>query len=123
MTRSQKWANATVAELLAAYSAAASAHGRATLSGNPKEANRQFHQLHSAYAELRRRGDTDLRHLEALLDDADPGVRGWAGAHLLLLSPSKAEPTLEELGKMPGLVGFSARITIQEWRKGKLRFS
>jgi hypothetical protein len=112
-----------VPELLAAYSAAASAHGRATLSGNPKEANQQFHQLHSAYVELRRRGDTELRHLEALLDDADPGVRGWAGAHLLLVSPPKAESTLEELGNVPGLIGFSVQITVQEWRQRNLRFS
>ena len=54
MTTIHKHANATVPELLAAYSAAASAHGRATQTEDSKEANRQYRELHSAYAELRR---------------------------------------------------------------------
>jgi hypothetical protein len=122
MTTSRQHTHATVTELLAAYSRAASAHGRATLDGNSKQANRKFHELNSAYAELRRRGDSELVHLEALLDDADPAVRGWAGAHLLLVSPSQAEAALEELVNMRGPIGFSARMTLEQWRQGQLRF-
>ncbi|UJR80150.1 DUF2019 domain-containing protein [Sandaracinus amylolyticus] len=56
-----------------------------------------------------------------LLVDEDLGVRLWAATHLLPIEPSRAEPTLEELCREPGLLGFDARKVLEEWRAGRLR--
>ena len=36
------------------------------------------------------------------------------------LSPAKAVPILEELGKMDGVIALSANTTLEEWRAGRL---
>jgi hypothetical protein len=54
-----------------------------------------------------------------LLEDSDVHVRMWAAAHALEFAPSEAEPVLASIGKLPGLAGLSARMTLQEWQKGR----
>jgi hypothetical protein len=111
----------SVDELVGQYRAAASKHGEATLRGTPRVANRNADVVAAVYRELRRRGDE--RALSALLDDDDRGVRGWAGAHALEFAPSEGESVLEILAAEDfGLVSFSAEITLEEWRAGRLRF-
>ena len=72
-------------ELLEEYTRHASAHGRATMAGDPKSANREYHALHSVFSELRRRGPGDIKKLSKLLKSDEASVRLWSAAHLLSL--------------------------------------
>lgn len=45
-----------------------------------------------------------------------------AGAHALEFAPHQGERVLEELSAHAGLVGFDAKMTLQTWREGELRF-
>ena len=46
--------SAELGDLIKEYAIRASAHGQATLEGDGKEANRQYHRLNAVYAEIRR---------------------------------------------------------------------
>jgi hypothetical protein len=119
-----KFADLSTDALVAKYRDAASAHGAARLT--PKEvraANREADTIAAIYRELRRREARSA--LLALLNDPDAGVRGWAGAHALDFAPSEGEPVLEALAAEndePLGPGFNARITLEVWRDGELRF-
>jgi hypothetical protein len=109
--------------LLKRYADAAAAHGRATESGDHKAANAAHESLSAVYSELRRRGPDAQRALLPLLEDPDLGVRAWAGAHALEFSAADGERVLTLIAEIPkSLVSFSAKMTLREWREGKLRF-
>lgn len=108
--------------LVETYRSAASDHGRANASGDYRTGNRAHERLALAYRTLRARGPASQAKLLQLLPDRDVGVQGWAAAHALEFSPAAGEPVLVELAAQPGLVGFSAKMTLQEWRAGRLRF-
>jgi hypothetical protein len=113
-----------LASLVRRYASAAPAHGRATEAGDSERANGAARSIAAIYSELRRRGIAAQRELLPLLHDLSPGVRAWAGAHALEFAPDVGEQALTVLSQMPGsLVGFSANITLLEWRAGRLRFS
>jgi len=105
------------------YAEAASKHGAATNKGNASAANRNYDKIMKVYAELARRGSGDLLRLSSLLASDDDAVRAWAAAHLLKIAPEAAEPVLERVAEKRGLVPFSARMTLDQWRKGKLHLS
>jgi hypothetical protein len=116
----------STSELVEAYASAAAFHGRATEVSDPREtrsANRAADLIAAIYREFRARGNEACEHLLPLLSHPEPGVRGWAGAHALEFAPKLGEPVLEELARLPrSPVGFSAEITIREWKAGRLRF-
>ena len=105
------------------YTEAAKAHGQATENGDYEKANEAHDVIASAYRELRRRGLDAQRALLALLDHSDPGVRSWSAAHALEFSPAEGERVLSRMENIPkSLVSFSAKMTLRQWREGKLRF-
>jgi len=108
--------------LLAAYSAAAELHGLSSTTGDPRKAIEQYEVLAASCRELRKRGIEAQRRLEELLDHKTPYVRLWAACHCLEFSSVKAERVLEHLVKGGGVSGFTAEMTLQEWRKGTLKF-
>ena len=113
----------SIEQLVEQYSAAAAAHGRATLTADDVEANRASDQIARIYSELRARGLAAQRALLRLLTDADASVRLWAGAHALEFSSVDGESVLLEIVEQErGLIGFTARMTLQQWQKGELRF-
>lgn len=75
------------------------------------------------YRELRSRGLASQRRLVTLLTHPHPGVRSWAAAHALEFDPTAGEPVLVELTEtdLP-LHAFGAKMTLREWRAGRLRF-
>ena len=115
--------NEELESLVRRYMEAARAHGQATEAGDHARANEVHEVIATAYRELRRMGIDSQRALLPLLNDPDVGVRLWASSHALEFSPSDAERALSALESMPNsFVGFSAKITLQQWRQGKLRF-
>jgi hypothetical protein len=112
-----------IGALVARYAQAAAAHGRATEAGDAKSANEAYEAVAGLYGELRRRGQAAQRALLPLLTNADLGVRAWVGAHALEFAATEAEPVLTAMSEIPkSLVSFSAKMTLREWREGKLRF-
>lgn len=62
--------------------------------------------------------------LRELLGHAERGVRLWAASHALEFAPEEAQRVLDNLVLLKGsLVGFSAEMTLREWRAGRLQFS
>ncbi|WP_394841148.1 DUF2019 domain-containing protein [Pendulispora brunnea] len=112
----------TIEELLIRYQEAASKHGTATRSGASEEANEAHDLIAATYAEIRRRGEQ--RKLLPLLTDSDVGIRLWAAAHALEFAPEDGERVLQaiETGQHR-LLSFSAKVTLQEWRAGRLKFA
>ena len=105
------------------YAEAAAAHGRATEAGDHKTANAAHEVLANAYRELRRRGIDAQRALLPLLEYQDLSVQAWAGAHALEFAPVEGERALTFIAEIPkSLVSFSAKMTLWQWREGKLRF-
>jgi len=114
--------SASLDELLLAYRDAAKIHGAATESGEYKAGNKVFPVLNIVYSELRSRGDDARRALLPLLLDEDPGVRLHAATHALDFAPSEGERVLSSLIHVGRFVGFTAELTLEEWKKGNLRF-
>lgn len=112
----------SVQEIVDVYVAAAAKHGRATEAGDYKAANEAHDVIAPGYRELRSRGVEAQRALLPLLEHPDPGVRGWAAAHGLEFAPNQAEPTLEDLADGGSIGGSSAKMTLEVWRKGDLKF-
>lgn len=108
--------------LIETYRIAASANGRAIASGDSRAANRAQKRLALAYRTLRARGPGSQAKLLGLIRDRDVGVQAWVAAHALEFSPAVGEPVLVDLAAQTGLVGFDAKMTLQEWRAGRLKF-
>ena len=104
------------------YAEAAIEHMRASEAGDYRAANRAHDVVVTIYSRLRRQGYNAQATLLPLLQHRSPAVRGWAGAHALEFAPERGEPILEQLAREPGAVGLSAEMTLQQWRKGALRF-
>ena len=120
MKRQMKTAN--VDELLAAYVEAATTHGVATDTGDYKAGNKASDLIAAIYAELRRRGEDAQRSLLPFLGHDDPGVRLWSASHALEFAPSEGEAVLRALIPVGRFLGLSAKTTLTEWEKGRLRF-
>jgi len=67
--------------------------------------------------------DEGRNALLSLLEDSHPQVRIWAARHCLQWDPVRARDVLEELvRKNEAMYGFTAKYTLKEFDKGRLRF-
>lgn len=114
--------NAPLRSLVSAYRDAAAKHGDATEAGDHGRANEAGEQISRLYSEIRRRGLAAQEQLIDLLSDPSPGVRLWSGSHALEFRSEAGEAALLELIGAGGFLGFSAEMTLREWRAGRLRF-
>jgi hypothetical protein len=108
--------------LVQLFAEAAAANGRAWEEVKPRIANKQYEIRAGVYRELRSRGIDAQRELLSLLDHPNPYVRCLSAARALEFEPKAAEPVLQALEILPGLVGHNAEMTLKVWRKGELRF-
>ena len=92
--------------------------------GDSKNANKQGRVILSLSIKLNQ--ENRLHELLSLLDHEHPQVRFRAAERTLLSFPNIAEKVLVELSKLRGIqfgqIGFVSQITIQEWKKGNLKF-
>lgn len=121
LTRLQAKA-ATTQELLSVYRSAALAHGRATEIGDSKAGNKAARQIAGVYSELRLRGEAAQRELIPLILDEAPYVRLWSASHAMDFAPSEGQPALRRLASQGGILGFTAKVTLEEWGLGRLSF-
>jgi hypothetical protein len=82
------------------------------------------HRLHgemaTAWRELQSQGIAGRDAFKGLLTDESCDVRGWVAAQLLSEGDRDALSVLEELSRSQGADGFSARMTLKEWRAKRL---
>jgi hypothetical protein len=106
------------------FAKAASEHGECMAACDPKRANAKFDQMANLYAELRRRGPSAQRELLSLIESPNPHVRLHAATYALDFDPRLAEMIITDIfQKESGLLRADARMTLEQWRKGELRFS
>jgi hypothetical protein len=113
--------NPSIEDVLRTYAASARAHGVATENGDYKKANREHDKVIVALHKLRSFGEAGHRALLDLLKDPQAHVRCWAATHLLDTHSERAVEILESLASSPGIVAFTARMVLSEWRNGELR--
>jgi len=102
----------------------ATIHRQASDEGNYRIANRAYRELSKIYHNI----CTDKQYAEIFLKDMlqskNIGVQLWAATHSLGLQVnlSMAIETLEVISGMEkiGLVSFSARVTLEQWKINKL---
>ncbi len=109
-------------QLVGTYREAAKLHGEASERGDHKVADESAKLIAAIYAEIRDRGFSVQHELLPMLHDPDPGIRLWSAAHTLEFSSKDGEAALELLSARGSLTGFSAKMTLEQWRTGKLRF-
>ena len=92
------------------------------LPGESTRANREYAKLHKLLKRglrlLPDRGEAALRRIAR---SEDLHVRIDAAACLLPLDEPFAIGLLEEIASRKGLVSLTAKMTLREWKKGKLR--
>jgi hypothetical protein len=97
-------------------------HGHALEASNPRAANRRFDTLVAIRRELRSRGPDAQRQLLKLLADPEPSTRSWSARSVLEFAPSEAEQVLEEISRTQrNAIGFTADLTLEQWRKGTFK--
>jgi hypothetical protein len=107
-------------EALLEYVTAAQAHGAGTEEGSATITNRAYDRIVKAFSILLGYGKAGRQAILSLCDHENRSVRSWAAAHSLKYDAKKAEATLKELSEGPGLLAFSAEMTLKEWKKGTL---
>jgi HEAT repeat protein len=86
-----------------------------------EESNRAFDEGVTIWMELKQRGREGVDFFLRLLQSPNPAVRMNAASLALLDEPEQAEPVLQQLTNEPRLLGFSARMTLKQWRAGELK--
>jgi hypothetical protein len=108
--------------LIEKYRISSAKHGRLISEGRPGAANREFDNLVALRKELRMRGEEGWQRLRSLLTDPEPGTRYWAATFLLEFAPHEAERVLGELAGIPkSLVGFTAKMALEQWKEGTFK--
>ena len=93
-------------------------HGEATDVDCVNHAN---DEVLAALSEIRKCDDLGRSILTDLLSHENDSVRCWAATHLLKLDEQRARWVLQRLTKAKWPLGFTARIVLEEWRKGTLK--
>ena len=109
-----------VAELLKEFEEAAKAQYNADEVGNYRLSNKNFAKLKKITKELYKKDA--IYSLKILLNNEHINVRFNAATELLPFYTGEAEKVLEEIATLGRHPAFTAKITLQEWRKGNIKF-
>jgi hypothetical protein len=112
----------TTEDLVELFAAKAVERERFMKAHDPRKANARFDQMVKIYDVLKNRGLDAQRQLLPLLQHKDHHVRYSAAARVLEFNADQAIPILEELSLTGApLLRFEAKVTLEQWRKGKFR--
>jgi hypothetical protein len=109
----------TIPEATADFRAAASAKG--DFRADSAEDHALHQRMARAFHFLTGQGAEGRAAFAALLQDDSAHVRAWVSAQLLSEGDAEAVPVAEQLALEPGLLGFEARVTLDQFRAGRLR--
>ena len=106
-------------EAMKQYLAAATKFGNTQRARDFEAGNESATEL-GRLGKLLRESDEGQRLLIQLLNYDDPYVREWAAGDCLFFKPDAGIPVLEVIEKTAGLLGTAARMTLSEWKAGRL---
>ena len=109
----------TIPEAIAEFREAAQAKG--DFGADSAEDHALHQRMAVAFRFLSEQGAEGRSAFAALLHDDSAHVRSWVSAQLLSEGDAQAIPIAEQLALAPGVVGFDSRITLKEFRAGRLR--
>jgi hypothetical protein len=109
----------TIPEATAEFRAAASAKG--DFRADSAEDHALHERMAQAFRFLHGQGAEGRAAFAALLEDESPHVRSWVSAQLLSEGDARAVPVAEQLASESGLLGFTAQVTLEQFRAGRLR--
>jgi hypothetical protein len=95
--------------------------GENTEKGDYKKVNKAYDKIVKTIKELKK-VDPECRQLIQLLKHDNDSVKLTAAYYLLPYSKKIAEKILKKISKKNGLIAFGAKMTLQEWEKGNLKF-
>ncbi|WP_291529129.1 DUF2019 domain-containing protein [Bacteroides sp. UBA939] len=101
------------------FEEAASKHAEATEQGDYKTANRCYAIIVKAIAFLKEQNE--MHQLLKSLNHNSVGVRIWAATYLLAVEEREGIRVLEQIAKGTGICTFTAKTTLNEWKKGNLK--
>lgn len=109
-------------ELIKKYIAASINYGAAQEEGDSKKVNKNAAAIRKIRLQFKENYPLYAKELEPLLQHENDYVRLKSAFDLLPVMTDKAEETLLELSVRKGLIGFEAEITLQEWKKGNIKY-
>lgn len=86
--------------------------------GDSKNGNKCFDKLNMLFKELKEENRMDS--LKILLDYPNNGVKIETASKLLPFYPEKAMCVLEDLSMDRGILPFTAKQTLKQWKNGKM---
>lgn len=92
----------------------------ATERGDYKTGNKNYDKIIKAANFLK--AENSINSLFPYLCHPSIGVRLWAAFYTLTFNEKEAVKTLEEIIKSDGMVSLTAETTLNEWKKGNLKF-
>ena len=103
------------------FARSAKDHTRHTLEGNAKETNSAYESLVEAVRKLRSTENGGVEFFRKASTSEDLGIAAWAALYLLRDDEQHAIAALERVASagVPRL-SFGARMTLKEWRAGRL---
>lgn len=108
-----------IEELINEYIKVSVDRGEAIKKGNSKVANKCFDKINKIILQLKSRNS--LVELMPLLEYSNNYVRLDTACILISIYSEECKKTLQQLIDVGGMVGFTAKMTIQEWEKGNIR--
>ena len=108
--------------LIEKYITASINYGVAQEEGNARKVNRNASAMRKIMKQIKMKDPCYVEKLECLLEHENDYVRLHVAFDLLPALTDKAEKTLLDLLNKRGLLGFEAKMTLQEWKKGNLSF-
>lgn len=91
-----------------------------TENGNFKVGNKNYEKVMNAASFLK--NQNSIESLFQFLNHQHKGPRLWSACYILHLYEKKAVKVLKEIIKQSGIIGSTAEITLDEWKKGNLTF-
>jgi hypothetical protein len=110
---------ATMDEIMKQYLAAAIKFGDTQRSRDFESGNESATVL-GRLGKLLRESEEGQRLLGRYLIHDDPYVRVWVAKDCLFFNPDAGASVLEAIEKTAGLLGTTARMTLSEWKAGRL---
>jgi hypothetical protein len=91
-------------------------------TGDYKTGNKCYKVIQKIRNELKSNTDYGIEKLEYLLGHPNEYVRLTTAVSFLPINPQKAEEVLSEISSKRGLNAFTAKMTLEEWHKGNIKF-
>ena len=107
-------------KLIEKFRETALVHGKAAGEDDYKSANRYFDKIIALLPKILSHGSIGEAALLALTEDQDPSVACWAATYSLKFDANRALAVLGKLSKMPGVIGFDAKMVLELWQEGNL---